>query len=93
MFTERTDLLHVIWSDVPRLPVPVLQVNEFVKRVRAAKIHFLIMGQLRKQMPYFGQKSTQEKLLARLPEEFLHVQRENHLHPGVYCCTVILLKP
>jgi len=26
-------------------------VNEFVKRVRAARIHILIMGHLRKQMP------------------------------------------
>lgn len=36
-------------------PTPAAhQVNEFVKRVRAAKIHFLIIGHLRKQMPYFG---------------------------------------
>jgi EH domain-containing protein 1 len=58
------------------------RVNEFVKRVRAAKIHFLIMGHLRKQMPYFGQKKAQQRLLDRLQEEFVAVQREHHLHPG-----------
>ena len=49
---------------------------------RAARIHFLIMGHLRKQMPYFGQKKAQERLLDNLPQEFLQVQREYHLHPG-----------
>ncbi len=35
---------------------------------RAAKIHFLIMGHLRKQIPYFGQKKAQEKLLDNLAQ-------------------------
>jgi EH domain-containing protein 1 len=33
-------------------------------------------------MPYFGQKKAQQRLLDRLPEEFVAVQREHHLHPG-----------
>lgn len=40
------------------------------------------MGHLRKQIPYFGQKKAQEKLLENLAQEFQHVQREFHLHPG-----------
>ncbi len=40
------------------------------------------MGHLRKQMPYFGQKKAQDKLLANLSNEFAQVQREHHLHPG-----------
>lgn len=55
---------------------------------RAAKIHFLIMGHLRKQMPYFGQKKAQEKLLDNLGAEFAHVQREYHLHPGGRVCVL-----
>ena len=47
------DLLHDLY-DIPARSCD-RKVNEFVKRVRAAKIHFLIMGQLRKQMPYFGE--------------------------------------
>lgn len=35
---------------------------------RAAKIHFLIMGHLRKQIPYFGQKKAQDKLLDNLAQ-------------------------
>jgi hypothetical protein len=29
-----------------------------------------------------GQKKAQERLLENLKEEFVHVQREYHLHPG-----------
>jgi len=77
---EQEDLLHDLYS-MPKISCD-RRVNEFVKRVRAAKIHFLIMGHLRKQMPYFGQKKAQQRLLDRLQEEFVAVQREHHLHPG-----------
>ena len=64
----------------------LLQVNEFVKRVRAAKIHTLIMGHLRKQMPaMMGKQKAQEKLLRDLAAQFSHVQREHHLPAGMYC--------
>lgn len=57
--------------------------NEFVKRVRAAKIHVLIMGHLRKQMPsMMGKQKAQDKLLRDLPTHFAHVQREHHLPAG-----------
>ena len=63
---------------------PRWQVNEFVKRVRAAKIHILIMGYLRRQMPaMMGKQKAQEKLLRNLAENFAHVQREYHLPVGV----------
>ena len=62
------------------------QVNEFVKRVRAAKIHVLIMGHLRKQMPsMMGKQKAQDKLLRDLPTHFAHVQREHHLPAGAPC--------
>lgn len=60
------------------------QVNEFVKRVRAARIHILIMGHLRKQMPVvMGKSKAQEKMLANLNREFAAVQREHHLPAGM----------
>lgn len=77
---EQEDLLHDLY-DIPARSCD-RKVNEFVKRIRAAKIHFLIMGHLRKQMPFFGQKKAQDKLLANLSNEFAQVQREHHLHPG-----------
>ena len=77
---EQEDLLHDLY-DIPARSCD-RKVNEFVKRVRAARIHFLIMGHLRKQMPYFGQKKAQERLLSNLGEEFVRLQREHHLHPG-----------
>ena len=62
----------------------LVQVNEFVKRVRAAKIHCLIMGHLRKQMPaMMGKQKAQEKLLRDLATQFSHVQREHHLPAGM----------
>lgn len=77
---EQEDLLHDLY-DIPARSCD-RKVNEFVKRIRAARIHFLIMGHLRKQLPFFGQKKVQAKLLANLSQEFLKVQREHHLHAG-----------
>ena len=69
----------------------VPQVNEFVKRVRAAKIHILIMGHLRKQMPaMMGKQKAQEKLLADLSKQFGLVQREYHLPAGLLLCCAVL---
>ena len=59
------------------------KVNEFVKRVRALKIHVLIIGELKKRMPaLFGKEKAQRKMLDRLPEVFSTVQREHHLPVG-----------
>ena len=63
-----------------------MQVNEFVKRVRAAKIHIMIMGHLRAKMPaMMGKQKAQEKMLKNLSEHFSLVQREHHLPIGVSC--------
>ncbi|KAK2080274.1 hypothetical protein QBZ16_000127 [Prototheca wickerhamii] len=77
---EQEDLLHDLY-EIPARSCD-RKVNEFVKRVRAARIHCIILGHLRKQMPYFGQKKAQEKLLDNLAAEFQQIQREYHLHAG-----------
>jgi len=58
------------------------KVNEFVKRVRAAKIHVLILGHLRKALPVVGRAKAQAALLADLPSVFSKVAREHHLPAG-----------
>jgi len=59
------------------------KINEFVKRVRACKIHILIIGHIRAHMPaLFGKDKKQRKMLDQLPEIFHQVQREHHLPPG-----------
>ncbi|GIL50072.1 hypothetical protein Vafri_6390 [Volvox africanus] len=59
------------------------KINEFVKRVRAAKIHILLIGHLRKQMPtMFGKDKAQRKLLDDIISNFEEVQREYHLPRG-----------
>lgn len=77
---EQEDLLHDLYA-IPARSCD-RKVNEFVKRLRAARIHCLIVGHLRRQMPYFGQRKAQERLLEGLAAEFLQVQREHHLHAG-----------
>ena len=81
---EQEDLLHDLY-EIPARSCD-RKVNEFVKRVRAARIHCIILGHLRKQMPYFGQKKAQEKLLDNLAAEFQQIQREYHLHAGEAAC-------
>eukprot|EP01024_Parvocaulis_polyphysoides_P042938 TRINITY_DN39215_c0_g1_i2.p1 TRINITY_DN39215_c0_g1~~TRINITY_DN39215_c0_g1_i2.p1 ORF type:complete len:567 (-),score=77.55 TRINITY_DN39215_c0_g1_i2:391-2091(-) len=58
------------------------KMNEFVKRVRAAKIHTLLMGRLREELPMFNKVKAQEKILAEMDKHFLAVQQEYHLPPG-----------
>lgn len=55
-----------------------LQVNEFVKRARAAKIHAYIIGHLKKEMPaMMGKAKAQQRLIDNLEEEFAKVLTKN----------------
>lgn len=61
-----------------RLPAcpPWPQINEFVKRLRALKIHVLIMGHLKDRMPaMFGKEKKQKKLLDLLEDNFVRASR------------------
>jgi EH domain-containing protein 1 len=50
------------------------QINEFVKRARAAKIHSYIMGHLKKEMPaMMGKQKAQQRLIDNLEDEFAKV--------------------
>lgn len=47
------------------------QINEFVKRARAAKIHAYIISHLKKEMPaMMGKAKTQQRLIDNLEDEF-----------------------
>lgn len=51
-----------------------MQINEFVKRARAAKIHAYIISHLKKQMPaMMGKAKVQQKLIDNLEGEFAKV--------------------
>ena len=51
-----------------------LQINEFVKRARAAKIHAYIISHLKKEMPaMMGKAKTQQRLIDDLEDEFAKV--------------------
>jgi hypothetical protein len=55
-----------------------LQVNEFVKRARAAKIHAYIIGHLKKEMPtMMGKAKAQQRLIDNLEDEFAKVLTDN----------------
>jgi hypothetical protein len=88
---EQEDLLHDLYN-MPKISCD-RRVNEFVKRVRAAKIHFLIMGHLRKQMPYFGQKKAQQRLLDRLQVRYVCMgQKVTRVRAGAcYGCVPVIL--
>ena len=66
-----------------RRPPPPPPKAEFVKRVRAAKIHLLLIGHMRKQMPtMFGHAKVQKKMMDEMADQFFAVQREYHLPVG-----------
>lgn len=61
------------------------QINEFVKRARAAKIHSYIISHLRKEMPaMMGKAKAQQRLIDNLEDEFKKVTLlQNH------CCVAV----
>ena len=77
---EQADLKKDLF-DIPQRSCE-RKINEFVKRVRAAKIHTLLMGHFRKNMPWMGKKDAQAKLMTNIREEFHKVQREYNLAVG-----------
>ncbi|KAJ6802654.1 putative EH domain-containing protein 1 [Iris pallida] len=78
---EQDDLLSDL-KDIPKKACD-LQINEFVKRARAAKIHAYIISHLKKEMPaMMGKAKAQQRLIDNLEDEFAKVQREFHLPAG-----------
>lgn len=75
----------------------LFQINEFVKRARAAKIHAYIISHLKNEMPsMIGKAKTQQRLIDNLDTEFNKVSNpsigipflitlEVHLHNHVIC--------
>ncbi|KAL1932055.1 hypothetical protein VTP01DRAFT_9111 [Rhizomucor pusillus] len=61
----------------------IRKINEIVKRARLARVHSLIIGHLKKEMPsMFGKKKKREALLKNLDQEFLKIQQRHHLPAG-----------
>lgn len=61
--------LRLVALQLPRYAA-VRKINELVKRARMAKVHALIIGHLRGQMPFFGQASAQKKMIDNMEDEF-----------------------
>ncbi|KAK0602146.1 hypothetical protein LWI29_030812 [Acer saccharum] len=77
----RDDKIRVVLNKADQ--VDTQQINELVKRARAAKIHAYIISHLKKEMPaMIGKAKTQLRLIDNLADEFGKVQREHHLPPG-----------
>ena len=78
---ERDDLLGDL-HDIPRAAL-ARRVNEFVKRVRAVRLHCLLLGRLRERMPrLLGRERKQAKLLAQLDDVFRDVAQRYGLAPA-----------
>lgn len=77
---EQADLLHDL-HDLPR-NAAVRKVNELVKRARMARVHALIIGHLKAQMPFFGAAAKQKQLLEHMADEFFAVMKQHRLPQG-----------
>ncbi|ORZ13031.1 P-loop containing nucleoside triphosphate hydrolase protein, partial [Absidia repens] len=61
----------------------IRKVNDIVKRAKMARVHALIIGHLKKEMPsMFGKKKKSAKLLENLDVEFQKIQQRYHLPSG-----------
>lgn len=75
-----------------------MQINEFVKRARAAKIHAYIISHLKREMPaMMGKAKTQQRLVDNLETEFGKVSspllsfQNVPTHFGLSWLTILLL--
>jgi len=78
---ESRDLIE----DLRTLPrnSAIRKVNELVKRMRLAKVHALIIGHLKSQMPsMWGFEKKQKELTDSIVEEFRKVQIQHNLPAG-----------
>jgi hypothetical protein len=80
---EREDLLKELRA-LPR-NAAVRKINDLVKRTRYVKVHALLIGHLRNQMPaMFGKEAKKAELLKDMANVFRAVQREFHLPFGLF---------
>lgn len=69
-----------------------LQINEFVKRARAAKIHAYIISHLKKEMPsMMGKAKTQQRLIDNLEDEFGKVRSLSFCLSTVFLSTIQII--
>jgi len=79
------------WFTILNTTFVLFQINEFVKRARAAKIHAYIMSHLKKEMPaLMGKSKTQQKLIQNLDNEFEKVYFSTHLRELFYISDICL---
>jgi len=77
---EQADLLQDL-HELPRYAA-VRKINELVKRARMSRVHALIIGHLKAQMPFFGQAAAQKKMIDNMAEEFYAVMKKHRLPQG-----------
>ena len=78
---EQSDLLHDL-HDLPR-NAAIRKVNELVKRARMAKVHALVVGHLKSQMPsLFGHAAKQAELIGDMANQFFQVMKKHRLPQG-----------
>jgi hypothetical protein len=78
---EQSDLLHDL-HDLPR-NAAIRKVNELVKRARMAKVHALVVGHLKGQMPsLYGHAAKQTELIADMANQFFQVMKKHRLPQG-----------
>ncbi|GAM19970.1 hypothetical protein SAMD00019534_031450, partial [Acytostelium subglobosum LB1] len=81
LHSEMVDLIKELLA-LPK-NAAIRKVNDLVKRARAAKVHSLIMGHLKNEMPsVFGKDSKQSELIKGLDKEFQKIARIHNIPFG-----------
>lgn len=74
-----------LFRDLQSLPrnAALRKLNDLIKRARLAKVHALIISELRKEMPtVFGKDNKKKDLIKHLDDVYTKIQREHQISPG-----------
>jgi len=74
---EQADL----FADLQALPrfATMRKMNDLIKRTRTAKVHAILLGYLKKQMPTFGKEGKKKELLKTLDKVFEQISLEHQI--------------
>lgn len=78
LFEDETQDLFRDFQSLPKNSA-LRKLNDLIKRSRLAKVHALVISELKKEMPVFGKDSKKKDLIKNLENVYEKIQKEQQI--------------